>query len=395
MDVTGNVVHATAFEDAVAKGELFVTKLLPLGAAPQLTDISSGSPAGGEDMKCRMVTEAPGHPQDARFLHVIEGANGGVSSPASAQLVQSNDSAFDGSVVGNACVMFRKDTATTGDTFSSAGSTHRTGTMHFHHNSVVVNSQRSSTALFSLSEPQAVVKASNNIVHCTQSLGSGITLNLAKYHGSYDLGTNWFRTGLVAGTGDGAMTGFGNAITGNDPLVTWTTGLLDNASSCVNVGTGLPGGAQAVDVQYAPPAGGVVRTLIGPAMDLGATESGGDVSPFAQWLFNWFGSSGNATADPDHDGAENLMEYALGLAPTTNNAAWTPAVTRANGKLVMTVAKDPEATDVVFTIEVSDDLTTWHSGAPFTTTLQNTSTLLQVQDEGSTGRRFIRLRVEH
>jgi len=44
------------------------------------------------------------------------------------------------------------------------------------------------------------------------------TLTFAKDHGSYTLGTNWFRTGLVAGPGDGVMAGFGNAITGNDQL---------------------------------------------------------------------------------------------------------------------------------------------------------------------------------
>lgn len=277
-----------------------------------------------------------------------------------------------------------------GDIFGTPG-THRTGTMHFHHNSVVVNSQRSSTALFSFSEPQAVVKASNNIVHCTQALGGGITLNLRKYHGDYTLGINWFRTGLAAGTGDGTMTGFASAITGTDPLVTWGTGALQNLSSCVDAATALPSGALAVTAQYASPASSVARA----AGDLGAAEANADVTPFAQWLYDWFGSAGDGTADNDQDGAQDLLEYALGLDPTQHEPGWQPSVTRINGFLSMTVTKSIDATDVSFIIEVSDDLLNWQNGAPHTTTLIDTATTLQVRDDGTGPHRFIRLRVVH
>jgi hypothetical protein len=127
--------------------------------------------------------------------------------------------------------------------------------------------------------------------------------------------------------------------------------------------------------------------------DLGALEAGADLSGFAQWLFGWFGSGSSATEDLDHDGANNLMEFALGLDPATHNSSWLPAVTRPSGKLLMTVARDPDAADVQFSVEVSGDLVNWQSGAPHTTTLQNSVTTLQVQDEGSGTRRFIRLRV--
>ena len=109
--VTGTVVHSTAKEGATPKAELFVTALLPAGATPQLTDISSGQPAGGEDMKCRMFTEAPGAPQETRFLHVVEGAAAGAATPVSAQLVASADGAFEGAMTGDTCVLFRKDLA--------------------------------------------------------------------------------------------------------------------------------------------------------------------------------------------------------------------------------------------------------------------------------------------
>lgn len=282
-----------------------------------------------------------------------------------------------------------------GDIFGTPGSTHRTGTLHFHHNSVVVNSLRSSTALFSFSEPEATVKAANNIVHGTQALGGSVALQFRKFHGDFELGANWFRSGLVAGPGDGALSGFAAALTGSDPLVNWSTGALQNASSCVDAAAVLPTGALAVDAQYAPSAGGAARTMKGSAMDLGAVESGADTSPFAQWLLAGFGLAGNAAADPDHDGAGNLMEYALGLDPLAGEGAWLPGVTRDGGKLVMTVARNPEASDAQLMVEVSDDLVTWHSGAPYTAILADTSSLLQVRDESTAARRFIRLRVVH
>ncbi len=118
--VTGHTVHSTAKEGAVAKAELFVTALLPAGAVPQITDISSGEPAGGEDMRSRMFTEAPGAPQETRFLHVVEGANAGVASATASQLVTSSDGAFEGAVTGDTLVLFRKDLASSGQSFAFA-----------------------------------------------------------------------------------------------------------------------------------------------------------------------------------------------------------------------------------------------------------------------------------
>lgn len=110
--VVGTLVHATAREGATPQAELFVSALLPLGATPQLTDIASGQPAGGEDMRSRLFTEAPGAPQDARFLHVVQGTDAGVATPDATQLVQSTAGAdFDGTVVGSRVVLFKRDLA--------------------------------------------------------------------------------------------------------------------------------------------------------------------------------------------------------------------------------------------------------------------------------------------
>ncbi|MBX3737237.1 MAG: hypothetical protein KF715_11135 [Candidatus Didemnitutus sp.] len=109
--VVGNLVHATAKDGGVAKAELFVSALLPVGATPQITDQESGDPGDGEDKeKARMFTEAPGAPQDARFLHVLQGTDAGVATPESTQLLQSTaGTAFEGAAVGARVVLFKKN----------------------------------------------------------------------------------------------------------------------------------------------------------------------------------------------------------------------------------------------------------------------------------------------
>jgi hypothetical protein len=106
--VNGHVAHASAKEDGVAKAELFVSQLLPTGVTLQVTDIASGQPSGGEDMKARLFTEAPGGPQEAHFLHVLQGANGGVAAPDSTTLIASSGGTeFDGALVGTTAVLFK------------------------------------------------------------------------------------------------------------------------------------------------------------------------------------------------------------------------------------------------------------------------------------------------
>jgi hypothetical protein len=117
--ITGNVAHASAKEDGVPQAELFVTQLLPAGATMQVTDIASGMPAYGEDMKARLFTEAPGNPQEAHFLHVVQGAAAGTVTPIATQGISSaSGAAFEGTVVGTSAVLFRQDPEGTGDAFS-------------------------------------------------------------------------------------------------------------------------------------------------------------------------------------------------------------------------------------------------------------------------------------
>ena len=90
----------------------------------------------------------------------------------------------------------------------------------------------------------------------------------------------------------------------------------------------------------------------------------------------------------------NLLKYALGLDPlvATNDPVASDIST---GYLRLTLPKNPQATDVSFYVEVTDDLTAaWSTNG--TTVDTNTPTLLQVHDNtpiASSAGGFIRLRV--
>ncbi len=128
--------------------------------------------------------------------------------------------------------------------------------------------------------------------------------------------------------------------------------------------------------------------------------------PVEQWRQDNFGANaGNAAiagnfADPDNDGLANLLEYALGTNPLVSNASASVMdreTIGANTYLRLTITKNPAATDVTYSAEVTGDLTTpsaWSSSSVVVET--NTATTLRVRDSvatSSAARRFIRLRV--
>jgi hypothetical protein len=102
------------------------------------------------------------------------------------------------------------------------------------------------------------------------------------------------------------------------------------------------------------------------------------------------------TEDPDQDGIVNLMEYALGMNPNTPAPLSQRIVNdlESNQYLRLTITRNPNATDVIYSVEVSSDLTSWNTTDVLI--LQNTPTTLQVRDTQTTtsaNRRFMRLRV--
>ncbi|HSN74840.1 MAG TPA: hypothetical protein VL334_07090, partial [Anaerolineae bacterium] len=89
--------------------QLFVTALLPTGAAPQAVNQTEqfveDTVAHHEPMQVRLMTEAPGAPASVRMLHVMEAADGGAPANAVA-LVRSDDGLWEGALVADTVVLF-------------------------------------------------------------------------------------------------------------------------------------------------------------------------------------------------------------------------------------------------------------------------------------------------
>ncbi|MFM7603668.1 MAG: hypothetical protein ACKO8Z_00535 [Prosthecobacter sp.] len=128
----------------------------------------------------------------------------------------------------------------------------------------------------------------------------------------------------------------------------------------------------------------------------------GYLSPFAQWLDqNNVGNANSltleATADADHDGLLNLLEYAVGTNGVVQNASpqfVTMAPVSVNQYLRLTIPKNPAATDVSFVVEASSDLINWSSAGLIIET--NTGNQLVVRDHVAISgglKRFMRVKV--
>jgi endonuclease G len=123
------------------------------------------------------------------------------------------------------------------------------------------------------------------------------------------------------------------------------------------------------------------------------------LTPIQFWRLQWFGTTADNGASADtaistSDGMPNLLKYALGLDPLAPAA--NPIIGDiSTGYLRLTVPRNPNATDVTFHVEVTDNLTTlWTTNG--TTIDQSTPTLLQVHDNtpvNSSAAGFIRLRI--
>jgi hypothetical protein len=192
-----------------------------------------------------------------------------------------------------------------------------------------------------------------------------------------EFGSNWARFSIVR---DGDLT---------RPL-TVDYSLGGSASNSVDYtalsGTVLiPCGALAGSIVVQPVVDGAIEgnETINVSLKPGAAYALGPLSnataiiadkPIETWLGLHFtpaeqgdaAISGNE-ADPDQDGVPNLTEYALGLDPKTRNAGANglPRAEIIDGYFTLTYTRLKAATDVAVEIEVSPDLTSWHSGPAY------------------------------
>jgi hypothetical protein len=91
---------------------LTVETLLP--AAPvikvePLVDEVSSAPASNESMTHRLMVESAA--AESRFLHVLHGADTGVTPPASTMIASSDGTAYAGAQIGDSAVLFPVDAA--------------------------------------------------------------------------------------------------------------------------------------------------------------------------------------------------------------------------------------------------------------------------------------------
>jgi endonuclease G, mitochondrial len=123
------------------------------------------------------------------------------------------------------------------------------------------------------------------------------------------------------------------------------------------------------------------------------------LAPIESWRQQWFGTTNNTgTAADDYvatsDGMPNLLKYALGLDPLvpTNSPIVGDIST---GYLRLTTPRNPDATDVIFTVEAANTVTgPWSSNGIVVDV--DTPSLLRAHDSlpvGSEGSRVMRLRV--
>jgi hypothetical protein len=169
---------------------------------------------------------------------------------------------------------------------------------------------------------------------------------------------------------------------------------------------GLAEGLESIDVCVSD-VPGLRMDPVESSASLAITDTSHDL-----WRFNMFGNTANDPsiggdhADPDRDGIKNLVERALGLSPTTFDPQ--PITTFFHtGRLAISFARPADTADLIYTVQVSDNLTTWINGSryhgtdinpntPATTELNRTGAnpeQISVRDNTTGPHRFIRLEI--
>lgn len=207
---------------------------------------------------------------------------------------------------------------------------------------------------------------------------------------------SWYHNGVLVGS-DSA---FALAFTNSQPVKFGGSGATTVLDRWLN---GSLADLAVFDAALTPPEITALNAI--PVQWLGGQSASATISinfgtPVEAWRYSQFGTSSNTgiyadTADKDNDGLPNLLEYATDTNPNTNSLTPHSAI-KTGSNLEYTYTKNKSATDITFTVEWSDDFTTWSTAGVTSLILNDNGTTQQIKatmPAGPSGRRFVRLRV--
>ena len=109
-----------------------------------------------------------------------------------------------------------------------------------------------------------------------------------------------------------------------------------------------------------------------------------------------YGGSGSS-ADPDHDGIPNLLEYAFGLNPLAADRSGLPVVGTATSGgsqyLTITYTQQAQSGDLTYNVQASTDMVNWTTITPTLSVNGNTVTATDPTALTPGVRRFLRVQV--
>ncbi|MFO1484532.1 MAG: LamG-like jellyroll fold domain-containing protein [Verrucomicrobiaceae bacterium] len=244
-----------------------------------------------------------------------------------------------------------------------------------------------------LPTPSIVVKKPGGVI-----VSSGATL---------DLGTALPEnpttlTITIVNAGLGTLSGIVITTTGDD-AADFTIGTPGDTSLVTNATTTF-------DITFSPAFPGPRNAALHIAsndaaktpLDLVLVGTGG--VPITAWRQDNFGMTSNSgiaadTADPDHDGSPNLIEFALGNDPQQSNTTPGIIVPPDNtGAIIFNYSRSKEAmAKLTYQVEWTDDLlTAWQTTGVTESIMSDDGIKQQVRatvPSGTSGHRFVRLRV--
>jgi Domain of unknown function (DUF4082)/Malectin domain/Fibronectin type III domain len=173
-----------------------------------------------------------------------------------------------------------------------------------------------------------------------------------------------------------------------DGGTTWQGTDLTSANATSRVLTGLDAGSAYRFRLTATSSGGASASATADlAADLTARET---------WRQAYFGTTANTgtsadLVDPDADGLNNLLEYALNGDPLSAASATLPTASTSDSKLQLTFLR--ARSDLTYVVQGSSDLATWADLATNPGSVSTTTPVVFTDSVSNPSRRFLRLRV--